>query len=172
MPDKSEEQKIQCPYCRSTDTIKRGIAKREGKGSIQVYGCKECKRRFTLGDDETAKLPVQRAVDTYLLKIKELESANKTLLDNNVKLAAENTRLSAMTDIQHTRILTLDKEKTECKQKCEVVISEKDRKIRTLEEYKAGCKTTFERLRGGSWMVGVKQNDDGTIAITHTVKTA
>jgi hypothetical protein len=110
--------------------------------------------------------------EKWLLKVKELEAANQTLLDNNVKLAAENTRLVTIAVNQHSKMLTLEKEKTDCKQKCEVVISEKDRKIRTLEEYKAGCKTTFERLRGGSWVVSVRQNDDGTIAITHTVKTA
>jgi hypothetical protein len=110
--------------------------------------------------------------EKWLLKVKELEEINKTLLDNNVKLAAENTRLVTISDNWHDKILALEKEKQSCKQKCDIVISEKDRKIRALEEYKAGCKTVFERLKGGSWTIQVKQNEDGTIALTHTVKTA
>ena len=134
----------------------------------QVYGCKDCKRRFTLGDDEKARVPA-KAIATFQSRILELEEANRTLLDNNVKLAAENTRLSAMTTNQHSRILALDKEKQDCKLKCELVVKEKDHKIRVLEEYKAGCKSIFERLKHGKWFYSVKQNPDFSIDIIHTV---
>ena len=38
--------KIICPYCQSTNIIKRGRRKLE-RGDVQVYGCKGCDRRFT-----------------------------------------------------------------------------------------------------------------------------
>lgn len=171
MTDKPKESELQCPYCKSTDIIKRGTAKREGNDSVQVYGCKGCKRRFT-SSDTTKPIPNTMLLKRCQFRIEELEGANQTLLDNNVKLAAENTRLVTIADNQHSKMLTLEKEKTDCKQKCEVVSSEKDRKIRAREEFKAECKTTYDRLRNGSWTVQVQLNQDGTIALTHTVKIA
>lgn len=161
-----------CPYCKSTNIIKRGTAQRSLGERIQIYGCNDCKRRFTVDGEMKKESPIDPTIALYELKIKELESANKTLLDNNIKLAAENSRLTAMTDVQHSKLLTLEKEKAECKQKCEVVISEKDRRIQSLEEYKAGCKSTFDRLRGGTWTINVQRNNDGSIALTHTVTPA
>ena len=37
---------MKCPYCGSKNFVKRGKRKRSF-GSIQIYQCKECKRRFT-----------------------------------------------------------------------------------------------------------------------------
>lgn len=110
--------------------------------------------------------------EKWLLKIKELEDANATLLTNNVQLASENVRLSRISKEKDENLIAAEKEKTECKQKCEVVISEKDRRIHVLEEYKANCKTVFERLKNGRWLYQVKQNQDGSIDIIHTVHPA
>ena len=40
------EPKITCPYCKSENVISRGKRKNQ-KGEVQVYGCKNCQRRFT-----------------------------------------------------------------------------------------------------------------------------
>jgi len=40
---------ICCPYCSSYDVISRGLRKNKRKGPVQVYYCKKCKRKFTLG---------------------------------------------------------------------------------------------------------------------------
>lgn len=146
MVEESEfESKVQCPYCKSIDIIKRGTAKRLLGGSVQVYGCKNCKRRFTIhNNDETKKVPTSRvqittsakaAVEIYQSRILELENANATLRDNNVKLAAENTRLSTTIKNQQSNLLLIEKEKTECKQKCELVIKEKDAELLKKEVY-------------------------------------
>jgi len=37
---------VSCPYCKSANIISRGKRKNQ-RGEVQVYGCKECKRRFT-----------------------------------------------------------------------------------------------------------------------------
>jgi putative transposase len=40
------EPKIICPSCKSENIISRGKRKNQ-KGEVQVYGCKDCQRRFT-----------------------------------------------------------------------------------------------------------------------------
>ena len=40
------EPKITCPYCKSANVISRGKRKNQ-KGKVQRYGCKNCQRRFT-----------------------------------------------------------------------------------------------------------------------------
>jgi putative transposase len=40
------EKKIACPYCKCEDLIQRGKRKNH-RGEVQVYGCKNCNRRFT-----------------------------------------------------------------------------------------------------------------------------
>lgn len=37
---------ITCPYCKSANIISRGKRKNQ-RGEVQVYGCKDCNRRFT-----------------------------------------------------------------------------------------------------------------------------
>ena len=155
---------VSCPYCKSTDTIKRGTAKREKGGSIQVYGCKECKRRFTLGDDEKARVPA-KAITILQSRILELEEANRTLLVNNVKLAAENTRLSVMTDTQHTRILALDKEKTDCKLKCELVVGEKNRIIAEKEQRLQNIRNARQYLDEMTWTREIKHSFGAEVEI-------
>ena len=40
------EVKIACPYCKSENIISRGKRKNQ-RGEVQVYGCKDCQHRFT-----------------------------------------------------------------------------------------------------------------------------
>jgi transposase-like protein len=40
------EVMITCPYCKSANIISRGKRKNQ-RGEVQVYGCKDCQRRFT-----------------------------------------------------------------------------------------------------------------------------
>lgn len=158
MVEKSEfESKLQCPYCKSIDIIKRGTAKRPSGDNIQVYGCKNCKKRFTIhNNNKTEKIPVSRvqittsakaAVEMCQSRILELEKANATLLDNNVKLAAENTRLSGIINNQQSNLQLLEREKTECKQKCEIIIREKDAELLKKEAYIKNLHTTVWHLK-------------------------
>jgi len=125
-----------CPYCKSENVIKRGIRKNLS-GDIRIYGCNDCKRRF------------KRDVDLELMAnhVKELEIANQTLLNNNVKLVVENKCLSSMVDVQHSRLLILDKEKQDCKLKCEIIVKEKDRKLQEKEAYIASLHETVWHLK-------------------------
>ncbi len=40
------DDRLTCPYCKSVNLISRGKRKNQ-RGEVQVYGCKECGRRFT-----------------------------------------------------------------------------------------------------------------------------
>jgi chromosome segregation ATPase len=96
----------------------------------------------------------QKTIERCRAKVKELEETNATLLHNNVVMAESNkklreelARLNTMSDNQHTRILQLEKEKSDCKQKCEVVISEKDRIIQQKEQYIRNLHSTVWHLQ-------------------------
>ncbi|MDD2295958.1 MAG: DDE-type integrase/transposase/recombinase [Eubacteriales bacterium] len=43
---KRADDRLTCPYCKSVNLISRGKRKNQ-RGEVQVYGCKECGRRFT-----------------------------------------------------------------------------------------------------------------------------
>ena len=43
-------QKNTCPNCKSNEVIKWGKRKTQNRGLIQRYKCKECNKKFTLGD--------------------------------------------------------------------------------------------------------------------------
>jgi len=105
-------------------------------------------------------------VHPTILKLRQqnadLIETNKTLLSNLETLRNENAALRG-------QMGTLQKEKDECKSKCEVVLHQKDLKIQELEEYKKSLRTTFEHLRDGDWSYAVKLEPDGMIAITHWV---
>jgi transposase-like protein len=62
------ESKITCPYCKSENIISRGKRKNQ-KGEVQVYGCKDCQRRFTreLGFNRMKHTPesITLALDLY-----------------------------------------------------------------------------------------------------------
>jgi len=71
----STEQQIEranptifCPYCKSINVISRGKRKNQ-KGDAQVYGCKDCNRRFTkdLGFNRMKHTPesITLALDLY-----------------------------------------------------------------------------------------------------------
>jgi transposase-like protein len=59
---------ISCPYCKSANVISRGKRKNQ-KGEVQVYGCKDCQRRFTkeLGFNRMKHTPesITLALDLY-----------------------------------------------------------------------------------------------------------
>lgn len=71
----STEQQIQrvnpvisCPYCKSENVISRGKRKNQ-RGEVQVYGCKDCQRRFTkeIGFNRMKHTPesITLALDLY-----------------------------------------------------------------------------------------------------------
>ena len=64
---KSQENKQVCPCCNSNNLIKRGIRKTKLK-QVQRYGCKDCKKRFTLDPIKHIKVNykfVTLAMDCY-----------------------------------------------------------------------------------------------------------
>lgn len=61
------ENKPLCPYCKSSDLIKRGIRKTTLK-EVQRYGCKTCNKRFTIEPIKHIKVNykfVTLAMDCY-----------------------------------------------------------------------------------------------------------
>ncbi len=62
------EVKITCPYCKSENVISRGKRKNQ-RGEVQVYGCKDCQHRFTreLGFNRMKHTPesITLALDLY-----------------------------------------------------------------------------------------------------------
>ena len=63
----SNENKPLCPYCNSTNLIKRGIRKNKLK-EVQRYGCNDCHKRFTLEPIKHIKVNykfVTLAMDCY-----------------------------------------------------------------------------------------------------------
>ncbi len=48
--NKQEYKKVSCPFCSSTNIIKRGKRKTDNRGLIQRYGCKKCNKRFVVDD--------------------------------------------------------------------------------------------------------------------------
>ncbi len=41
---------MKCKYCSSKDVIKYGKRKSDLRGEVQIYFCKDCKRRFVKGN--------------------------------------------------------------------------------------------------------------------------
>jgi len=74
------EVKIACPYCKSANVISRGKRKNQ-RGEVQVYGCKDCKRRFTreLGFNRMKHTPeaITLALDLYFKGV-----SNRKLVDH------------------------------------------------------------------------------------------
>ena len=51
-PKRKETTKYKklCPYCASKKITKKGTRTNKGKGTVQIFYCKKCLRRFTLND--------------------------------------------------------------------------------------------------------------------------
>lgn len=114
----------------------------------------------------------QKTIERCRARVAELEASNKTLIENNVKLAEENSRLRSEIKKQCETIVQIDSERRNCKSKCEVALSEKDRQLREKEARLAGLKSVFERLRDGKWFYHVEQLPDGKVRIVHDVMPA
>jgi transposase-like protein len=46
MENKQEQQEINCPHCKSEETIKRGYFQTEAHGKQQRFFCKSCEKKF------------------------------------------------------------------------------------------------------------------------------
>ena len=142
-----------CPFCKSTDTIRRGKRKTKN-GEIQVYSCNNCKKRFSS--------------DTISDNVFAIFESNKILLHNNCVLAEENVRLrEEIKSIQIERDLQskvnndlIDQNKR-CKQKCEIVVSEKDRLLQEKERRLAACKPVSAHLRNSNWTYRIEDIPGG-----------
>ncbi len=44
------KDEVKCRFCKSNGVVKRGFRKTENRGKIQIYFCKNCKKRFTEND--------------------------------------------------------------------------------------------------------------------------
>jgi len=83
----------------------------------------------------------QKTIERCRARIKELEEGNAallegsaTLLKNNEMLAAANKRLRVEIDDNTGIIETLKAKNNQCRQKCEIAISEKDRILQEREQ--------------------------------------
>lgn len=112
----------------------------------------------------------QKTIERCRARVKELEEANKTLLDNNVILAEENTILRKKLNSQMRINAEIETERAQCAQKCRVALSEKDRILQDREQRLANCKPTFQHLKDAQWFYRLNQLPDGQVEIIHTVK--
>jgi predicted nuclease with TOPRIM domain len=80
-------------------------------------------------------------------EIAELKESNQTLLDNNVKLVDENSRLTALSDSRQSRIFEIEKEKEDCTNKCKTIVSQKDQIILQKQTYINNLKNTVWHLK-------------------------
>ena len=53
--EKTEQPQV-CPKCSSTTIIKRGFRKLKNDTKRQKYGCKQCNRKFILGENRFSKV--------------------------------------------------------------------------------------------------------------------
>ena len=161
-----------CPYCASNEVIQRGTRKNKLQ-TVQVYSCKKCNRRFSDGSEH-----IDQRIVALQSRIQEIEIANKTLLQNNVVMAESNKKLRdenniLLARVSHTEeaLAKTEMERRNCKQKCEVIVSEKDRIIREKETRLANLKSVKEILDNAKWTRHVSDIPNG-IEITNTVKYA
>lgn len=108
-------------------------------------------------------MTAQRTIARLRKENAELLEANKQLLDNNVKLTEENQRLQRVMKSDQETIESLAKAKRECKQKCELVISEKDRIIAERDQRLQNVKSFYEHAYSMKWTKNVKQVEGGVV---------
>lgn len=70
---------VVCPYCGSTRIIRKGF-RYNRSGSVQLYFCKSCNRRFPKNARKAKELPSDLAV-TYMFGVQSLESLLETKKD-------------------------------------------------------------------------------------------
>jgi transposase-like protein len=88
------ENKTLCPHCNSTNLIKRGIRQTKLK-KVQRYGCKDCKKRFTLEPIKHIKVNykfVTLAMDCYFKGLSYRDIADQFKQFYNVNLHHETIR--------------------------------------------------------------------------------
>ena len=101
----------------------------------------------------------QKTIERCRARVKELEDANKTLLDNNVILSRENTQLRNELKMQRRVNAEIEEKRTECAQKCRVALSEKDEALQRAQRAAANTKT----LKDIKWSL---DNEHGKIILT------
>jgi len=145
-----------CPHCESTNVIKRGQRKTKN-GTIQVYGCNDCKKRFSSGIS-----------DILLDETDALRKANIVLLRNNCVIAEENVKLrleiksiQLEKDSQLKVNNDLIDQNARCKQKCELVVNEKNQILREKERRLAACKPVSAHLRNSNWTYRIEDIPGG-----------
>jgi len=103
----------------------------------------------------------QKTIERCRAKVKELEETNTTLLHNNVVMAESNKKLRQEIEelqaanerarknlsVQSEQITYLTKEKEACKQKCEMIVREKDQKLVEKERYIQSLHDTVWNLK-------------------------
>jgi predicted nuclease with TOPRIM domain len=103
----------------------------------------------------------QKTIERCRLRVKELESANANLIETNGTLLANNVTLNDRLQTIEKELKFMDntvknreqafnklqKEKDECKQKCEIVLSEKNRILQEKESYIRNLHDTIWHLR-------------------------
>ena len=126
----------------------------------------------------------QKTIERCRAKVKELEETNATLLHNNVVMAESNKKLREENkelmeanerarknlETQETTIAKISKQRNECKRKCEIALSEKDRLLQEKERRLAASNPVIEHLKVAQWFHREVQLPDGQIEIIHTVK--
>lgn len=96
----------------------------------------------------------QKTIERCRLRVKELEEANATLLKNNETLAAANKKLREDEQKERAELIKqsnliheLEVAKSQCRQKCELIVSEKERLLQQKEQYIANLKSTVWHLQ-------------------------
>lgn len=89
----------------------------------------------------------QKTIERCRARVSELSLANKTLLDNNVILAAENTKLREEVKRISKRAEEVETQRRACVMKCETTISEKNRILQEKERYIQNLHDTVWHLK-------------------------
>jgi hypothetical protein len=113
-----------------------------------------------------AEMTAQRTIARLRKEKIELLEANKNLLDNNVILSEENQRLKNIMKSDQETIEHLAKEKKACKQKCDLVIREKDAIILEKERRLQNIKDAHQYLDEMKWTRTVKAGFNGDLIVS------
>ncbi len=58
-----------CVYCSSTKIVKKGFRKTKYRGKLQIYGCKDCDRKFTNSESGFAKVKFEPSMISEALNL-------------------------------------------------------------------------------------------------------
>ncbi len=77
---KQTKQKIKCPYCKSEQTVKRGLSPTQNRGKQQRYLCNSCKKTFIqdLGfwKMKNSEAKITSAIDLYFSNLSSRKVRN------------------------------------------------------------------------------------------------